>query len=146
MKMIARASPDIDLVYPVHLNPNVQGPVNSMLSSEPNIHLIPPLGYMDFVRLMDSCLLILTDSGGIQEEAPSLCKPTLVMRDKTERPEGVAAGVVKLVGTDTDRIFAETQALICNKEAFSRMAKGSNPYGDGRASDRIAEALRRRLS
>ena len=146
LKQIAQASPDIDLVYPVHLNPNVQGPVNSMLSSQPNIHLIPPLGYMDFVRLMDSCLFILTDSGGIQEEAPSLGKPTLVMRDKTERPEGLAAGVVKLVGTDTARIFAEAQTLLSDSEAYASMAKGSNPYGDGKASDRIADALRRRLS
>jgi UDP-N-acetylglucosamine 2-epimerase (non-hydrolysing) len=146
LKRIAQTHPEVDLVYPVHLNPNVQAPVNSLLSSQPNIHLIPPLAYMDFVRLMDRCHFILTDSGGIQEEAPSLGKPTLVMRDKTERPEGVAAGVVKLVGTDEEKIFSHSHALLTEPGTYADMTRGGNPYGDGKASDRIAEALRKRLS
>ena len=128
---------DVQIVYPVHLNPNVQKPVHSILGNLPNIHLIEPLDYLPFVYLMKQSYLILTDSGGVQEEAPSLGKSVLVMRDKTERPEGVAAGTVKLVGTTTENIVKEVSLLLDSREEYQKMVRAHNPYGDGRAAERI---------
>lgn len=135
--------PDVQIVYPVHLNPNVQGPVFAALSARPNVHLIEPLDYFRFVRLMQRAHVILTDSGGVQEEAPALGKPVLVMRDVTERPEAVAAGTVHLVGTDAERIEAAVARLLDNDDAAAsfRGARADNPYGDGEASRRIVAAL-----
>ena len=132
---------DVQIVYPVHLNPNVKGPVEERLGSLENIHLIAPQDYLPFVHLMNSAEIILTDSGGVQEEAPSLGKPVLVMRDTTERPEAVEAGTVKLVGTDTDLIVSETVRLLDNRAAYEEMSFAHNPYGDGLASQRIVEAI-----
>jgi UDP-N-acetylglucosamine 2-epimerase len=132
---------DIQVVYPVHLNPAVQEPVRRILGDAAGVTLMPPLDYLPFVRLMTHSHLILTDSGGIQEEAPSLGKPVLVMRDTTERPEAVAAGTVRLVGTDAARIVAETSRLLDDAAAYAAMAHAHNPYGDGQASQRIASAL-----
>ena len=132
---------DVEIVYPVHLNPRVREPVFRHLADLPNVHLIEPLDYLAFVHLMNEAHLILTDSGGIQEEAPSLGKPVLVMRDTTERPEAVAAGTVKLVGTDVDRITREVARLLDEPETYTAMARRHYPYGDGRASDRILEDL-----
>jgi UDP-N-acetylglucosamine 2-epimerase len=129
-------------VYPVHLNPNVRKPVRAILGRTPRVHLTEPLEYLPFVRLMERAYLILTDSGGIQEEAPALGKPVLVMRDVTERPEAVAAGTAKLVGTETDVIVAATERLLRSAAAYRKMAHARNPFGDGRASSRIAVALR----
>ena len=143
---LADRNPEVHFVYPVHLNPNVQKPVNEILSNRSNVHLLAPLDYAPFVRLMDRCSFILTDSGGIQEEAPSLGKPVLVMRTKTERPEGIDAGTVRLVGTDPDTIVAECTRLIEDPAAYQAMAQAHNPYGDGMASDRIATALKQALS
>jgi UDP-N-acetylglucosamine 2-epimerase (non-hydrolysing) len=140
---IAHASPDVDIVYPVHLNPNVREPVNRLLTGIANVHLIEPLDYLPFVRLMDRADIIVTDSGGIQEEAPSLNKPVLVMRDTTERQEAVDAGVVKLVGTDARAIVDGVMQLLRDPQAYSAMSRGANPYGDGHACDRIAAALQR---
>ena len=142
LKEIAKDRHDIKIVYPVHLNPNVQKPVRDILSDIPNIYLIGPLDYEPFVYLMEKAHLILTDSGGIQEEAPSLGKPVLVMRNVTERPEGIEAGVVKLVGTNEDKIVAETQRLLDNRETYEKMAKAANPYGDGKAAQRIVNILK----
>lgn len=138
----AKAYPDCQIVYPVHLNPNVQEPVNRLLAGIDNITLIAPLDYLPFVYLMNRSYLILTDSGGIQEEAPSLGKPVLVMRDTTERPEAVAAGTVKLVGTDTNIIKAALAELLTNKQAYEAMSFAHNPYGDGKACNRILAALK----
>lgn len=138
---IATENPGVQVLYPVHLNPNVQEPVNRLLGGIGNIHLIPPQDYLPFVYLMDKSSLILTDSGGIQEEAPSLGKPVLVMRDTTERPEAVAAGTVKLVGTDAETICRETATLLGNAQAYQAMAVAHNPYGDGQACQRIVNAL-----
>ena len=138
---IAKNFPTTGVIYPVHLNPNVREPVNRLLSNIPNIHLIEPLEYLPFVYLMHRSTIILTDSGGIQEEAPSLGKPVLVMRDTTERPEAVAAGTVKLVGTDTDRIYHHVARLLTDKNAYDEMAYAHNPYGDGKACIRIVNAL-----
>jgi UDP-N-acetylglucosamine 2-epimerase (non-hydrolysing) len=134
--------PDVHLVYPVHPNPNVQEPVNRYLSSHPNITLLEPLDYLPFVDLMSRAYIILTDSGGIQEEGPSLGKPILVLREKTERPEAVDAGTVKLVGSDTARIVVETAFLLDSPEEYERMSRIHNPYGDGHACERIEAALR----
>ncbi|WP_457594105.1 non-hydrolyzing UDP-N-acetylglucosamine 2-epimerase [Hydrogenimonas sp.] len=142
LKRIAQTNPDVQIVYPVHLNPNVQKPVNEILGDTPNIHLIPPLEYEPFVYLMSKAHIIVTDSGGIQEEAPSLGKPVLVMRDTTERPEAVEAGTVKLVGTDADLIVASVQQLLDDQESYHTMAKAHNPYGDGHACERITESLK----
>lgn len=142
LSQLAIAYPDVAIVYPVHLNPNVQAPVNRLLSDLKNVHLIDPLDYEPFVYLMDRCHLILTDSGGVQEEAPSLGKPVLVMRDTTERPEAVAAGTVKLVGTDVDCIVSATSALMDSEDAYNEMARSHNPYGDGMACKRIIDALK----
>lgn len=141
IRTLAVDLPEVDFLYPVHLNPNVHGPVTSLLGGLPNVHLIAPLEYLPFVYLMNRARIILTDSGGIQEEAPSLGKPVLVMRDTTERPEAVAAGTVRLVGTDTMQIVEGVQTLLHDKVAYTKMTKASNPYGDGRASERIVEAL-----
>lgn len=138
---VAQQHPEVDIVYPVHLNPNVREPVNRLLSGIGNIHLIAPLDYLPFVHLMSSAHIILTDSGGIQEEAPSLGKPVLVMRDTTERPEAVAAGTVKLVGTDTVNIVRELNRLLVDHAAYRDMSYAHNPYGDGQACQRILEAL-----
>lgn len=138
---IASGFPDVDIVYPVHLNPQVQEPVNRLLAAIPNIHLIEPQEYLPFVYLMDRAHLVLTDSGGVQEEAPSLGKPVLVMRDTTERPEAVEAGTVKLVGTDAQLIVKEVTRLLTDDEEYARMSFAHNPYGDGAACRRIADAL-----
>ncbi len=137
----AKAFPDVDFVYPVHLNPNVKGPVSLLLREIPNIHLLEPLDYLPFVYLMDRAYFVLTDSGGIQEEAPSLGKPVLVMRDTTERPEAVTAGTVKLVGTDTDTIKSGIRSLLTESETYRQMSIAHNPYGDGSACPRILEIL-----
>ena len=141
LKEIALANPDIDIVYPVHLNPNVQKPVKVLLSDVENIHLIEPLQYEQFIYMMEKSYFIITDSGGVQEEAPSLGKPVLVMRDTTERPEALDAGTVKLVGTDTQLIIKEAQELIDSKEAYELMSRASNPYGDGQACVKIVDFL-----
>lgn len=132
---------DVDFVYPVHLNPNVREPVNRFLSGRSNIVLIEPQDYLPFVYLMNRAYVILTDSGGIQEEAPSLGKPVLVMRDTTERPEAVDAGTVKLVGTDVDRIVNEISILLTDEQSYLDMSVAHNPYGDGMASQRILDAI-----
>ena len=137
----AKQFPNTHIVYPVHLNPNVREPVNRILNGITNIHLIEPQDYLPFVWLMNRSDIILTDSGGIQEEAPSLGKPVLVMRDTTERPEAVAAGTVKLVGTDTDTITNAIAELLTNELAYETMSKAHNPYGDGQASQRIVNQL-----
>ena len=137
LKRLAQNNPDAEIVYPVHLNPNVQKPVKTFLGNEDNIHLLEPLAYPDFVHLMNRSYFILTDSGGVQEEAPSLGKPVLVMRDTTERPEAVEAGTVKLVGTKEKLIVRESQELIDNKNFYQSMAIPHNPYGDGTASEKI---------
>ena len=142
LKEIAVSNPDIDIVYPVHLNPNVQKPVKKLLSSINNIYLIEPLQYEQFIYMMDRSYFIITDSGGVQEEAPSLGKPVLVMRDTTERPEALDARTVKLVGTDTDLIIKEAQELIDNKKAYELMSKASNPYGDGHACEKVIAFLK----
>ncbi len=145
IRMLADARPGAHFVYPVHLNPNVQEPVRRHLSGCANIHLLRPLDYAPFVRLMDRSTVILTDSGGIQEEAPSLGRPVLVMRDVTERPEGVAAGTVRLVGTSVETIVAETGRLLDDPAAWAEMHQAHNPYGDGHASRRIVDFLATRL-
>ena len=132
---------DVEVVYPVHLNPKVQEPVNRILQGIPHITLLPPLDYMPMAHLMKHSKLILTDSGGIQEEAPSLGVPVLVMRETTERPEGVEAGTLKLVGTETGQIVREAQRLLEDPAAYAEMARAVNPYGDGHAAERIIEAL-----
>ncbi|MCH7487269.1 MAG: UDP-N-acetylglucosamine 2-epimerase (non-hydrolyzing) [Proteobacteria bacterium] len=134
---------DVQIVYPVHPNPNVGEPVNRILGSEPRIHLIDPVDYLSFVYLMDRAHLVITDSGGIQEEAPSLGKPVLVMRDVTERPEAVKAGTVVLVGTDTDAITGECERLLDDEDAYAAMSRIANPFGDGRASGRIVKEIQR---
>ncbi|MDA8712182.1 UDP-N-acetylglucosamine 2-epimerase (non-hydrolyzing) [Alphaproteobacteria bacterium] len=138
---LASTYPDCDIVYPVHLNPNVQKPVHDLLGQKQNIHLIAPLDYEPFIWLMDKAHIVLTDSGGIQEEAPSLGKPVLVMRDTTERPEALAAGTVKLVGTDRDMIMRETARLLDDGAHYEEMARAHNPYGDGEACARIISFL-----
>jgi len=142
LKEIATRNPDIDIVYPVHLNPNVQKPVYEILSDVSNIYLIEPLQYEQFIYLMDKSYFIITDSGGVQEEAPSLGKPVLVMRDTTERPEALEAGTVKLVGTDKKLIVKEAQKLIDDIIEYEKMSKAHNPYGDGKACERIVEFLK----
>jgi UDP-N-acetylglucosamine 2-epimerase (non-hydrolysing) len=133
----AKSNPDVEYVYPVHLNPNVREPVNRLLNGLSNIYLIDPLDYLPFIYLMNRAVVILTDSGGIQEEAPSLGKPVLVMRETTERPEAVTAGTVKLVGTDVEVIVRELDRLLYDSEAYASMSKAHNPYGDGHACKRI---------
>jgi UDP-N-acetylglucosamine 2-epimerase (non-hydrolysing) len=142
LKEIAEAKPDFKIVYPVHLNPKVQEPVNRILKDVDNIILIDPLAYQDFIWMMNRSRIIITDSGGVQEEAPSLGKPVLVMRDTTERPEAVEAGTVILVGTDKDRIVSEALELINNKERFDQMSQLHNPYGDGSACKHIVNTIK----
>ncbi|MFQ6576121.1 non-hydrolyzing UDP-N-acetylglucosamine 2-epimerase [Pseudomonas sp. UM16] len=142
---VARQHPDVDIVYPVHLNPNVREPVNRLLNDISNIHLIEPLDYLPFVHLMSQAYIILTDSGGIQEEAPSLGKPVLVMRETTERPEAILAGTVKLVGTEVSNLVREVSTLLESDEAYQKMSFSHNPYGDGKAAIRICDALSRFL-
>lgn len=142
LKEIAISNPDVQIVYPVHLNPNVQKPVYKILSQIENVHLIDPLSYPAFVWLMKYSYLIITDSGGVQEEAPSLGKPVLVMRDTTERPEAIEAGTVILVGTDKKRITKECELLLKNTEKYIQMSRLINPYGDGKACERIIKFLK----
>jgi UDP-N-acetylglucosamine 2-epimerase (non-hydrolysing) len=140
---IVEAQPDVCLVYPVHLNPNVDRPVRRILGSHPRIALLRPLAYLEFVALLDRAHLVLTDSGGVQEEAPSFGKPVLVMRAVTERPEGLEAGVARLVGTEEDVIVEETLGLLRDQARYAAMAHATNPYGDGHAAERIVDALER---
>lgn len=139
---IAQTHPAVQIVYPVHLNPNVREPVNRLLSGIDNVFLIEPQDYLPFVYLMNRAYLILTDSGGIQEEAPSLGKPVLVMRETTERPEAVEAGTVKLVGTDVEKIIREVTLLLNDHQAYQTMSQAHNPYGDGKACQRIIDAIK----
>jgi len=141
LKEIARCNPEVEIVYPVHLNPNVRSTVYQMLSNQERIHLIEPLEYEKFVHLMNRSYFVLTDSGGIQEEAPALGKPVLVLRSETERPEAIEAGVVKLVGTDTKVIISETKLLLHDEEEYATMSKGISPYGDGHAAERIVKII-----
>ena len=133
--------PKVHFIYPVHLNPNVQKPVYGILGNQPNITLLPPLDYLPWVHLIKRATLMLTDSGGLQEEAPGLGVPVLVLRRVTERPEGVEAGTVRLVGTDTGQIIAETRRLLEDPAAHAAMANAANPYGDGHAAPRIVKAI-----
>jgi UDP-N-acetylglucosamine 2-epimerase (non-hydrolysing) len=142
LREIAISNPSVDIVYPVHLNPNVQKPVNELLSDIDNLYLIAPLQYESFIYLMSKSYFIITDSGGVQEEAPALGKPVLVMRDTTERPEAVDAGTVKLVGTDVNKIVKEAQELLDNENIYKKMSYAHNPYGDGTACEKIIEFLR----
>ena len=142
LKTIALNNPTIDIVYPVHLNPNVQKPVKYILSDIENIYLIEPLQYEQFIYLMDKSYFIITDSGGVQEEAPSLGKPVLLMRDTTERPEALEAGTVKLVGTNTNTIVNKATDLINNQQVYDQMSEAYNPYGDGKACEKIVNFLR----
>jgi UDP-N-acetylglucosamine 2-epimerase (non-hydrolysing) len=142
LRHLALSNENVEIVYPVHLNPNVREPVMRLMGGVKNIHLIEPLDYEPFVYLMDQSYIILTDSGGVQEEAPSLGKPVLVMRDTTERPEAVSAGTVKLVGTNKQLLIDEAQSLIDNEEAYKNMSMAHNPYGDGKASERIINVLK----
>ncbi|MBI1338494.1 MAG: UDP-N-acetylglucosamine 2-epimerase (non-hydrolyzing) [Phycisphaera sp.] len=142
LRELATRFADHRFIYPVHLNPNVQKPVYERLGNRENIRLVPPQQYSEFVALMNSSKLVLTDSGGVQEEAPGLGKPVLVMRDTTERPEGVDAGTVRLIGANRDRIIDSVSELLSNKQTYRHMAEAVNPYGDGKASGRIIDALR----
>jgi len=137
IRALADRFPDVRFVYPVHLNPRVRDPVGRLLSDIPNVELLEPLSYPDFVRLLDRCHLILTDSGGVQEEAPTFGKPALVMRDTTERWEGIHAGTARLVGTDRDHIVTEVARLLTDDAAWHEMSRADNPYGDGQAAARI---------
>ncbi len=132
---------DVEIIYPVHLNPNVQDPVNRILKGLPNVFLIEPLDYLSFVYLMERCYLIISDSGGVQEEAPSLGKPVLVTRDTTERPEAVDAGTVRLVGTNANHIYKHANELLDNQDVYKKMSVAHNPYGDGMAVGRIINKL-----
>ena len=142
LKEIAISNPHVDIVYPVHLNPNVQKPVKDILSDVSNVFLIEPLEYESFIYLMNKAYFIITDSGGVQEEAPSLGKPVLVMRDTTERPEAIAAGTVKLVGTNKDTIVKEANGLLVDLSEYEKMSKAHNPYGDGKACEKIVEFIK----
>jgi UDP-N-acetylglucosamine 2-epimerase (non-hydrolysing) len=141
LKDIVERNPDTEVVFPVHYNPNVRAAVKKVVTGTDRIHLIDPLDYEPFVQLMDRSYIILTDSGGIQEEAPSLGKPVLVLRETTERPEGIDAGTAKLVGTDREKIIRETEQLLNNSDEYDKMAKAVNPYGDGKASERIVDLI-----
>lgn len=142
ISLLSEQYPDVQFVYPVHLNPNVREPVNRLLTGKDNVHLIEPQDYLAFVYLMKQSYLILTDSGGIQEEAPSLGKPVLVMRDTTERPEAVEAGTVKLVGTSKEKIVEQVNLLLADENAYKAMSEAHNPYGDGTAVEQILQILK----
>jgi len=142
---VATRRKDVNIVYPVHLNPNVREPVGDILAGIPNVHLMEPVSYEEFVHLMNGAYLLLTDSGGVQEEAPALGKPVLVMRENTERPEAVEAGTAKLVGTDRAEIVARVEELLSDADAYRRMATATNPYGDGTAAEQIVAYLSSRL-
>jgi len=142
---VATRRKDVNIVYPVHLNPNVREPVGDILADIPNVHLMEPVSYEEFVHLMNGAYLLLTDSGGVQEEAPALGKPVLVMRENTERPEAVEAGTAKLVGTDRAEIVARVEELLSDADAYRRMATATNPYGDGTAAEQIVAYLSSRL-
>ncbi|HTL46693.1 MAG TPA: UDP-N-acetylglucosamine 2-epimerase (non-hydrolyzing) [Verrucomicrobiae bacterium] len=146
LKRIAQRFKDVEIVYPVHLNPNVSKPAHEILGNTPRIHLLRPFTYEETYWLLRQCYLILTDSGGIQEEAPSFGKPVLILRNVTERAEGIKAGVAQLVGTDAERIFKETHKLLSSRKAYKKMQARKNPYGDGRTCDRILRILRRELA
>lgn len=141
LRELGRRNPNIAIVYPVHLNPNVQEPVRRILGGEGRVHLIEPLSYLSFAHLMNRSDIILTDSGGVQEEAPALGKPVLVMRRETERPEAIEAGIAKLIGPDAEAIVRETERLLYDEGAYRRMANAISPYGDGHASERIVQIL-----
>jgi len=144
MKDLSENYPEVDFVYPMHLNPNVRKPIHEVFGEDltrPNFFFIEPLQYLEFVHLMSKATIVLTDSGGIQEEAPGLGKPVLVMRDTTERPEALASGTVHLVGTDYDKIMTEVSTLLEDEEAYRKMSQAVNPYGDGKACERIARIL-----
>lgn len=141
MKQVVDSHKDVEMIYPVHLSPRVQKVAKEVLSDDPQIHLIKPLDVVDFHNLAKKSYFIMTDSGGVQEEAPSLGKPVLVLRDTTERPEGVAAGTLKLVGTEVDKVRAEMIRLLEDEKAYTEMANAKNPYGDGKAADRIMDAI-----
>ncbi len=141
LRQLVKENPDIVLIYPVHLNPNVQKPVHKILNQQDRIYLIEPIEYLPFVYLMDQSYLIITDSGGIQEEAPSFHKPVMVTRTITERPEAVEAGLAKLVGTDSKQIVAEASRLLDDTQAYADMCQGDNPYGDGHASEKIVDII-----
>lgn len=146
IKILASRYPKVHFVYPVHLNPNVQKPVNRLLGDLENVHLIQPLGYESFMYLLSKCFIVLTDSGGIQEEAPSLGKPVLVMRDVSERPEAIEAGTVKLVGTNTNSIVENIIELIEDSDSYDSMSKSHNPYGDGHSCARIVSTIKDELN
>lgn len=146
LKYLAKNREDIEIIYPVHLNPNVIGPVSNILEKQKNIHLIKPLDYPEFVWLMNKSYLIITDSGGVQEEAPALGKPVLVTREVTERQEGIEAGTAKLVGNNKDAIIKETLRLLNDSKYYLKIAKVVNPYGDGRTSQRVVEILKNKLT
>ena len=141
IKRIVDEFPDVKVIYPIHLNPKVREVAKEVFKETDRVKLIEPLVVFDFHNFQNKAYLILTDSGGIQEEAPSLGKPVLVLRDTTERPEGIKAGTLKLVGTDEDTIYMETKKLLTDSLAYEKMSKASNPYGDGHASERIVEAI-----
>lgn len=142
LKSIVKRNKDVEIVYPVHMNPNIKEPVYNILSGQERIRLREPLEYSELVKLLYSCHMVLTDSGGIQEEAPTFGKPVLVLREETERPEGIEAGVAKLVGTDRDTIVREAELLLNDEKEYFKMAKAVSPYGDGSASERIVEIIK----
>lgn len=146
IKRIVDETPDVKVIYPVHLNPKVKEVADEVLGNDEKIKLINPLDVIDFHNFMNKAYIILTDSGGIQEEAPSLGKPVLVLRDTTERPEGIEAGTLKLAGTDEETIYKLTKELLTNKDTYNKMSKASNPYGDGKASIRITDAIIKKYS
>jgi UDP-N-acetylglucosamine 2-epimerase (non-hydrolysing) len=146
IRQVAEKNPDVLMIFPLHHNPNIKKTAKRILKRVKNIHLIEPLDYFSFIWVLNRAYLILTDSGGIQEEAPSLGKPVLVMRNVTERTEGIEAGTAKLIGTESEKIFSETMRLLHDKKAYQKMAKANNPYGDGKSSERIINILRRKLN
>ena len=143
LKQLTEKFTDVEIIFPVHKNPKVREIVNAVLGGLPQVHLIDPLDYEPFANLMGRAKIILTDSGGVQEEAPALGKPVLVLRDTTERPEAVSAGTVKLIGTDRAKVYEETKRLLVDREEYARMSNAINPYGDGKAAQRIVRALLR---
>ena len=146
IRRLVASNPDLSVIYPVHPNPQVSRPAHELLGGVPRVHLCPPLDYPEMIAVMQRADIVLTDSGGIQEEAPALGKPVLVTRETTERPEAVHEGVARLIGTDPDRIVEEVQRLLDDKQAYAAMARGASPYGDGQAARRIADVLQRRRS